>query len=157
MGWSSPGFPVLHHLPELVQSHVHWAGDAIQPSHPLLIVANPLLLLSSVFPSIRVFSSESVLCIRWPNYWSFSHSLFSEYSELISFRVDWFDLLAGQGTRKSLPEYHSSFVVQCSHPNMTTGKTIGLTKWTFVGKVTCLCFLICCLGLSAFLPRSKCL
>ena len=96
-----PGFAINHQLPELTQSHVHQVGDAIQPSHPL----SSLLLLSSIFPSIRVFSNELVLCIRWPKYWSFSFSinLSNEYSGLISFRMDWLDLLAVQGTLKSFP------------------------------------------------------
>ena len=111
-----------------------------------LILCHPLLLLPSVFPSIKVFSSESALCIRWPKYWSFSFSISpsNEYSGLISFRTDWFDLLAVQGTLKSLLQHHSSkasvlqcsafFMVQLSHPYMTTGKIIALTRWTFVGK-----------------------
>ena len=109
-----------------------------------LILCRPLLLLPSIFPGIRVFSSESVLCIRWPKYWSFSFSISpsNEYSGLISFRIDWLDLLAVQGTLKSLLQHHSSkasilwcsafFIVQLSHPYMTTGKTIALTIWTFV-------------------------
>ena len=103
---SMPDFPVHHQLPELTQTHVHRVGDAIQPSHPLL----SLLLLPSIFPSIRVFSSESVLHIRWPKYWSFSFSTSpsNEYSELISFRMDWLDLLAVQGTVKRLLHHHSS-------------------------------------------------
>ena len=112
-----------------------------------LILCHPLLLPPSVFPNIRVFSSESVLCIRWPKYWSFSFNISpsSEHSGLISFRMDWLDLLAVQGTLKSLLQHHSSkacilqcsafFIVQLSHPYMTTGKTIALTRWTFVGKV----------------------
>ena len=124
-----------------------------------LILCHPLLLSqSSIFPSIRVFSSESVLHIRWPKYWSFSYTISpsNKYSGLISFRIDWFDLLAVQWTLKSLPQHHSSkgsilwcsafFIVQLSHSYMTTGKTIALTRQTFVGK--CLCFLICCLGWS---------
>ena len=129
--------------------------------HP--IISSPcysLLLLSSIFPSISVFSNESGLHIRWPEYWSFSFSISSssEYSGLISFRIDWFDLLAAQETLKSLLQHHSSkvsvlgcsafFMVQLSHPYMTTEKTIALTRWTFFGKVACLCFLIHCLGLS---------
>ena len=110
-------------------------------------LCRPLLLLPSIFPSIRVFSNESVLCIRWPKYWSFSFSIIpsSEYSGLISFRIDWFDLLAVQPTLKSLLQHHSSkasilqhsafFIVQLSHPYLTTGKTIALTTWTFIGKV----------------------
>ena len=112
-----------------------------------LILCRPLLLLPSIFPSIRVFSNESVLCIRWPKYWSFSFSISpsNEYSGLISFRKDWLDLLAVQGTLKSFLQYHSSkatilrlsafFIVQLLHPNMTTGKTLALTRSTFVGKV----------------------
>ena len=128
MDCSTPGFPIHHQLPELAQTHVHWVGDAIQPAHSL----HPLLLLPSVFPSIRVFSSESVLHIRWPKFWSFSISPSNEYSGLISCRVDWLDLLAIQGPFKSFLQYHSSkasilshsafFMVQFSHPYMTTGK-----------------------------------
>ena len=140
MDCSTPGFPVLHHIPKLAQTHVHWVGDAIQPSHLL----SSLLLLPSVFLSTRIFSSESALCIRWPNYWSFSFSISpsNEYWGLISFRIDWFDLLAVQGTLKSLLQHHISkasvpwhsafFMVQLSHPHMTTGKTIALT---FVGPL----------------------
>ena len=117
-----------------------------------LIPCHPLLLLSSILPSIRVFSNESVLRIRWPNYWSFSFSISpsNEYSGLISFRIDWFDLLVIQVTLKSLLQYHSSetstlqhsafFIVQPSHPYLTTGKTVALTRWTFVGKVMSLLF-----------------
>ena len=116
-----------------------------------LILCRPLLLPPSIFPSIRDFSNESVLCIRWPKYWSFSFSISSssEYSGLISFRMDWLDLLAVQGTLKSLLQHHSSkasvrlsafFTLQLSHPYMTTGKTIALTRWTFVGKVMSLLF-----------------
>ena len=117
-----------------------------------LILCRPLLLLPSIFPSIRVFSNESVLQIRWPKYWSFSFSSSpsNEYSELISFRMDWLDLLAVQGTLKSLLQRHSSkvsmlrhsafFIVQLSYPYMTTGRIIALTRWTFVGKVMCLLF-----------------
>ena len=111
--------------------------ESVMPSNHL-ILCHPLLLLPSIFPSIRVFSSESVLCIRWPNYWSFSISPFNKYSGLISFRIDWFDLLAVQGALKSLLQHHSSkasillrsvfFIVQLSHPYMTTGKTIALTR-----------------------------
>ena len=105
MNCTTPGFPVLHYLLELGQTHVHWIGDAIQPSHPY----HPLLLPPSVFPSIRVFSNESALHIRWPNYWSFSFSISpsSECSGLISFRIEWLDLLADQGTLKSLIQHHS--------------------------------------------------
>ena len=102
---SMPGLPVHHQLPELTQTHVHQVGDAIQPSHPHLIISSrALLLLPSIFPSIRVFSNESVLCIRWPKYWSIRPS--NEYSGLISFRMDWMDLLAVQGTLKSLLQHH---------------------------------------------------
>ena len=130
--------------------------DSVMPSNHLILCC-PLLLPPSVFPSIRVFYNESVLCIRWPKYWSFSFSISSsdEYSGLISFRMDWLDLLAVRGTLKSLLQHHSSkasirwhsafFIIQLSHPYMTTGKTIALTRQTFVGK-ECLCFLICCLG-----------
>ena len=132
--------------------------DCSTPSNHL-ILCHPLLLLPSIFPSIRVFFSESVLHIRWPKYWSFSFSVSpsNEYSELISFRIDWFDLLAVQGTLKSLLQHHRSkvsilwgsafFIAQLSHPYMTTRKIIALTRWTFVAK-SCLCFLICCLGWS---------
>ena len=219
MDCSTPGFPVHHQLPKLIQIHVHRVGDDIQPSHAsvvpfpsslqsfpasgslqmsqffhqlashvwffatpwivahqaslsitnswslfklmsiesvmpsnYLILCHPLLLLPSVIPSIRVFSNESVLHIRWPKYWSFSFSISpsNEYSVLISFRMDWLDLLAVQGTLKSLLQHHSSkasilrcsafFTVQLSHPYMTTGKTIALTRWTFVGKVMSLHF-----------------
>ena len=106
MDYSMPGFPVLHHLLELAQTHVHWVGDAIQTS----ILCCPLLLLPSIFPSIRVFSNESTLCVRWPKYWHFSFSISpcNEYSRLISFRIDCIDLLAVCGTLKSLLEHHSS-------------------------------------------------
>ena len=130
---SMPGFPVLHHLPGLAHTHVHWVSNAIQPSCPLL----PLLFLPSIFPSIRVFSNESVHYIRWPKYWSFSISPSNEYSWLISFRMDCFDLLVFQRTCKSLLQHHSSkalilqhsafFKVQLSHPNVTPGKIIALT------------------------------
>ena len=132
--------------------------ESLMPSNPLILCC-PLLLLPSIFPSTRVFSSESVLRIRWPKYWSFSFSisLSNEHPGLISFRINCFDLLAVQGTLKSFLQHHSSkasilqhsafFIVQLSHPYMTTGKTISLTRWTFVGKVI-LCFLLCCLGWS---------
>ena len=114
MDCSRPGFPVLHYLPEFAQTHVHWIGGAIQPSHPLL----SLFLLPSIFPCISIFSNELVLCIRWPKYWSFSFSfsisLSNEYSGMISFRIDWFDLLAVQGTLKSLLQHHSSKAVSSS-------------------------------------------
>ena len=132
-----------------------------------LILCHPLLLLPSIFPSIRVFSNESVLCIKWPKYWSFSFSMspFSEHPGLISFRMDWLDLLAVQGTLQSLLQHPSSkasilllsffFIVQLSHPFMTTGKTTALTRWTFVGKVTSLLFNMLSRLVITFLPRSK--
>ena len=148
---STPGFPVHHQLPELAQTHVHWISDAIQPSYPLLSPSPPTFNLSR----IRVFSNESVLCIRWPNDWSFSFSISpsNEYSGLIPFRTDWFDFLAVQWTVKSLLQYHSSkasilrcsafLMVQLSHPHMTTGKTIALTIGTFVSKVISLLHMQC--------------
>ena len=134
MNRSTPGLPVHHQLPESTQTHVHWVGDAIQPSHPLLS-PSPSLDLSH-----RVFSNESALCIRWPKYWGFSFNIgpSNEHPGLISFRSDWLDLLAVQGTLKSLLQHHSLkasilrrsafFIVQLSHPYMTTGKTIALTR-----------------------------
>ena len=125
--------------------------ESVMPSKHL-ICCRPLLLPPSIFPSIRVFSNESILHIRWPKYWSFSFSISpsNEYSGLISFRMDWLDLLAVQGTLKSLLQHHSSkasilqhsafFMVQLSHLYLTTGKTIALTRWTFVSKVMCLLF-----------------
>ena len=133
-----------------------------------LILCPPLPLLPSIFPSIRAFSNESVLCIRWPKYWSFSFSISpsNEYSGLISFRMDWLDLLAVQGTLKSLLQHHSLtasilwctvfFMVQLSHTYATTGKTIALTRWTSVSKVMSLLFNMLSRFLIAFLPRSKC-
>ena len=130
-----------------------------------LILCCPLLLLPSIFPSIRVFSNESVLRIRWPKDWSFSISPSNEYSGLISFRMDWLDLLAVQGTLKNLLRNHSSkasslwcsafFIVQLSHPYITTGKTIALTRWTFVDKVMSLLFNMISRLVITFLPRSK--
>ena len=139
---------------------------SVMPSNHLILCCL-LLLLPSVFPSIRVFSSESVLCIRWPKYWSFSFNISSsnEYSGLIAFRMDWFDLLAVQGTPKSLLQHHNSkasilwhsafFIVQLSHPYMTTGKTVALTRRTFVEKVMSLLFNMLSRLVIAFLPRSK--
>ena len=133
------------------------------------MVTLPLLLLPSIFPSIRVFSNESALCIRWPKYWSFSFNISpsNEYSGLISFRIDWLDLLAVQGTLKSLLQHHSSkasifwcsafFMVQLSYPHMTTGKTIALTIRTLVGEVMSQFFNMLPKFVKAFLPRSKCL
>ena len=166
MDCSTPGFPVRHQLLELAHTHSHWVSDVIQPSHPLSSVF-PSILLPSVFPSIRIFSSESVLCIRWPKYWSFSFSInpSNEYSGLISFRIDWLDLLVIQGTLKSLLQHHSSkasilqwsafFVIQLSHPYMTAGKTMALTRQTFVGTVMSLLFYMLSRFVIAFLPRSK--
>ena len=133
MDCSTPGFPVLQYLPESVETRIHWVGDAIQlPNH--LILCHPFLLLSLIFPSIRVFSNESILCIWWPKYWSFSFSISSsnEYSGLISFRIDFFDLFVVQGILKSLLQHSlkapilpgsAFFMVQFSHLYMTTGKT----------------------------------
>ena len=148
MNHSTPGLPVHHQLLESTQTLVYCVSDAIQPSHPRSSPSSPALNL----PSIRVFSNESALCIRWPKYWSFSFNISpsKEHPGLISFRMDWLDLLAVQGTVKSLLQHHSSkasilrhsafFIVQLSHPYMTTGKTIALTRWTFVDKVMSLLF-----------------
>ena len=164
MDCRSPGLPIPHNLLEFAQAHVHWAGDAIQPSHPLLL---PLLLLPSIFPSIRVFSNELALRIRWPKYGSFSCSISpsNEYLGLISFRTDWFELLVVQRTLKSLLQHHSSkvsvircsafFMIELSHPHMTTGKTIALTRWTFLGKVMSLLFNMPSRLVVSFPPRSK--
>ena len=134
-----------------------------------LILCGPLLCLPSIFPSIRVFLRESVLHIRWPKYWSFSFSisLSNEYSGLISFRMNWLDFLAIQGTLKSLLQHHSSkasihwcsafFIVQLSHAYMTTGKTIALTRWNFIGKVMSLLLNMLSRLVITFLPKSKCL
>ena len=143
MNCSTPGLPVHHQLLEFTQTY---SIESVMPSNRL-ILCHPLLLLPSIFPSIRVFSKESVLHMRWPKYWSFSFSIrpSNEYSGLISFRVDCLDLLAVQGTLKGLLQHHSSktsilqcsafLIVHLSHPYMTTGKTIALTRQTFVGKV----------------------
>ena len=142
MDCSASGFPLDHQLPEFTQTHVYWVSDAIQPSHPLPSPSPPTFNL----PSITAFTNESVLCIRWPKYCTCSFSILpsNEYSGLASFRMDWLDLFAVQGTLKSLLQYHSSkasipqhsafFRVQLSHSYMTTGKTIALTKWTFLAK-----------------------
>ena len=163
MDCSTPGLPVHHQLPELAQSHVHRVSNAIHPSHPL---SSPSPL-PSIFPSIRVFFNESILPIRWPKNWSFSFSISpsNEYSGLISFKIDWFDLLAVQGTLKSLLQHHSSkasilwqsafFMVQLSHPYMTNGKTIALTRRTFVGEVMSLLFNMLSRLVITFIPRSK--
>ena len=140
--------------------------ESVLPSNHL-ILCQPLLLLLSILPSIRVFSNESALCIRWPKFWNFNFSISpsNEYSGLISFMTDWFDLLAVQGTLKSLLQHHSSkasilqcsvfFMVQLSHPYMTTGNSIALTIWTFVSKVMSLLFNMLSRFVIAFLPRSK--
>ena len=168
MDYSIPGSLVHHQLPELAQTHGHQVSDAIQPSHPLSSHSLNGMESLSVFPSIRVFSNETVLCIRWSKCWSFSFSISpsNEYAELISFRMDWFDLLAVQGTLKSLLQHHTSkasmgwcsafFIVQLSHPHMTPGKTIALTRQIFVGKVMSLLFNMLSRLVIAFLPRRKC-
>ena len=144
MNCSMPGLPVHHQLPECPPKPM--SIESVMPSNHL-ILCRPLLLLPSIFPSIRVFSDESPLRIRWSKYWSFSFNISpsNEHPGLISFRMDWLDLLALRGTLKSLLQHHSSkasilrcsffFIVQLSHPYMTTGRTIALTKWTFVVKV----------------------
>ena len=158
-----PGLPVHHQLLEFTQTHVRWVGDAIQPSHPL---SSPLLL-PPIPPNIRVFSNESTLRMSWPKYFSFSFSISpsNEHPALISFRMDWLDLLAVQGTCKSLLQHHTSkasilwrsafFTVQLSHPYMTTGKAIALARWTFVVKIMSLLFNMLSRWLITFLPRSK--
>ena len=160
---SRPGLPVHHQLPEFTQTHVHRVSDAIHH----LIPCCPLLLLPPIPPSIRVFSNESTLRMRWPKDWSFSFSIIpsKEYPGLISFRMDWLDLLAVQGTLKSLLQHHSSkasilrrsafFTVQLSHPYVTTGKTIALTRQTFVGKGMSLLLNMPSRSVITFLPRSK--
>ena len=157
MDCSMPGFPVHHQLPELTQTHVHQVGDAIQPSYPLSFPSPPAFNLSQR----QGLFQWVILHIRWPKYWSFSFNISpsNEYSGLISFRIDWLDLLTVQGTLKSLLQHHSPkastlwcsafFIVQLSYLYMTAGKTIALTRWTFVGKVMSLLF-ICCLGWSWF-------
>ena len=158
-----PGFPVHHQLPELDQTHVQWS--VMQSNH--LILCCLRLLLPSIFPSIRVFSNESALRIRWPKHWNFSIniSLSNEHSGLISFRMDWLDLLAIQGTLKSLLQHHSSkasilqhsafFIVQLSYPYITTGKITAVTRETFVGKVMSLLLNMLSRLVKTFLPRSK--
>ena len=160
---STPGLPVHHQLPEFTQTHVNRVGDAIQPFHPLPSPSPP----APIPPSIRVFSNESILPMRWPKYWSFSFSISpsKEHPGLISFRMDWLDLLAVQRTLKSLLQHHSSkasilrhsafLTVQLSHPYMTTGKTIALTRRDFVGKVMSLLFNMLSRLVIIFLPRSK--
>ena len=165
MDSSTPGLPVHHQLPEFTQNHVYRVGDATQPSHPLLAPSLPAFNLSQH----QGLFNESVLHIRWPKYRSFSFSISpsNEYSGLISFGNDWFDLLAVQGTLKSLLQRHSSkasilwhsafITVQLSHPYMTTGKTIAFIRRTFVGKVMSLLFNTLSWFVLACLPRSKCL
>ena len=161
MDCSMPAFPILHHFPELAQTHVHLVSDAIQPSHPLSSLSPPAFNVSQHQGLFQwVSSSRQVAKI-----FSFSINPFNEYSGLISFRNDCFDLLAVQGTLKTLLQHHSSkasilqlsafFIVQLSHPYMTTGKTIALTRWTFVGKVMSLLFNILFRWVIASLPRSK--
>ena len=162
MDCSTPGFPVHHQLPELAQTHVHRVSDAIH-----FTLCLPLLLSPTIFPSIRVFSSESVIPIRWPKYWSFSFNISpsNEYSGLNCFRMDWLDLLAVQGTLKSLLQHHRSkvsilqhsafFIVQLSHPYMTIGKTISLTRQIFVDKVMFLLFNTLSSFARVFLLRSR--
>ena len=162
MDGSTPDSSVLESLSEFAQIHVPWVSDA--PNH--LILCSPLLLLPSVFPSIRLFYNDA-LSIRWPKYWSFSFNISPSNEDLglISFRMDWLDLLAVQGTLKSLLQHHSSkasilpcsafFTVQLSHPYMTTGKTVALIRWTFVGKVMSLLLNMLSRLVIAFLPRRK--
>ena len=162
MDCSTPGFPVLHYLSEFAQIHVHWVGDTMY-----LLLCCLLLLLPSIFPRCWVFSNESALHIMWPKYWSFSISPSNEYLVLISFRINWFDLLAVQETLKRLLQHHylkasvlqhSVFLmVQLWHPFMTTGKSRALTIGTFVGKVMSLLLNMLSVFVIAFLPRSICL
>ena len=163
MDCNTPGFPVYHQLLGPTQTHVQWVGDAIQPSHPLLSPSPPAFNLFQCQDLFQWVSS----CNRWPKYWSFSFSISpsNEYSGLISFRIDWFDLPAFQATLKSFLQHHSSkasifqcsafFIIQLSHPYMTTGKTIALSRWTFVGKVMSLLLNMLSRLVIAFLPRSK--
>ena len=163
MNHSTPGLPVYHQLLESTQTHVLQVGDAIQPSHPLSSPSPPTISLYS----ISVFSKESDLRIRWQKYWSFSFNISpsNEHPGLISFRTDWLDFLAAEGILNSLLQHHSSkasilqhsafFIVQLSHPYLTPGKTIGLTRWTFVGKVMSLHFNMLSRLVIAFLPMSK--
>ena len=159
-----PGIPITNSRGLLKLTSI----ESVMTSNHL-ILCHLLLLLPSVFPSIRIFSNESVLCIMWPKYWSFSFNISpsNEYTGLISFRMDWLDLLAVQGTLRNLLQHHSSkasilqcsafFIVQISHPYMTTRKTIALTGWTFVDKVMSLLFNMLSRLVITFLPRSKCL
>ena len=161
MNLSTPDFPVHHQLPEFTQTHVHWVSDAIQPSHPLSSPSPPALN----FSQHQGLFNESALHIRWPKYWSFSFSFSpsNEYSGLTSFRMDWLDLLAVQGTLKSLLQHYSPkssilrhsafFIVQLSHPYLSTGKTIASTRWTFAGIVMSLLFNMLSRLVITFLPR----
>ena len=161
MNHSTPGLPVHHQLPEFTQTHVHQIGDAIQPSHPL---SSPSPPAPNPFQHQGLFQWVNT-CVRWPKYWSFSFSISpsNEHSGLISFRMDWLDLLAVQGTLKGFLQHHSSkasilwrsafFTVQLSHTYMTTGKTIALTRWTFVGKVISLLLNMLSRLVTTFLPR----
>ena len=163
MNCSKPGLPIHHQLLEFTQTHVHRVS--VPSSHHIL--GRPLLLLPPIPPSIRVFSNESTLRMRWPKYWSFSFSISpsKEHPGLISFRMGWLDHLAVQGTLKSLHQHHNSkasilqcsafFTVQLSHPYMTTGKTIALTRWTFVDKVMSPLLNMLSRLVVTFLPRSK--
>ena len=163
MNCSMSGLPVHHQLLEFTQTHVH---ESVMPSSHLILCC-PLLLLPPIPPSIRVFSNESTLCMRWLKYWSFSINISpsNDHPGLISFRMDWLDLLALQGTLKSLLQHYSSkasilqcsafFTVQLSHPYMTTRKTIALTRQTFVDKVMCLLLNMLSRLVITFLPRSK--
>ena len=166
MDCSTPGSSVHHQLPEFAQ--ILMSIESVMLSNHL-ILCHPLLLLHSIFASIRVFSNESVLHIRWPNYWNFSFSISPSNGDsgLISFRIDWMDFLVVQGTLKSLLQHHSSkpsilrhsalFRVHLSYPYITTGKNIALTRWTFFGKVMSLLFNMLSRLVITFLPRSKCL
>ena len=165
MNCSMPGLPVHHQLPSPPKP---MSIESVMPSNHLILCC-PLLLLPSSFPSIRVFSNETALSIRWPKYWSFSFNIgpSNEHPGLISFRMDWLEPLAVQRILKSILQYHSSkasilwcsafFIVQLSHPYMTTGKTIALTRWTLVGKVLSLLYNMLSRLVITFLPRSKCL
>jgi len=166
MNLSTPGLPVHHQLLESTQTHVHWNSDAIQPSHPLSSPSPPALKISQ---NQGLFRYESALWIGWPKYWSFSFSISpsNEHPGLISFRMDWLDILAVQGTLKSLLQHHSSkasilrhsafFTIQLSHPYVITGKTIALTRRTFVSKVMSPLFNMLSRLVITYLPRSKCL
>ena len=163
MNRSTPGRPVHHQLPEFTQTHVHWVGDALQLSHPLSSHSPPALNLSQHQGLSKwVSSSHQVAKVLE---FHFNISPYNKHPGLISFRMDWLDLIAVQGTLKSLPQHHSSkasiilrlafFIVQLSHPYMTTGKTIALTRWTFVGNVMSLLFNMLSRFVISFLPRSK--